>query len=188
MRGGKAEMLKMGAITQKMCRDFKNYNVTMAFAYNSGFDEKVFDFICEWYKIKNPFDTIPIYDIRGYVHNFIAFDKAYQDFCEKHSLFTESGNYSTTAESVFRFFSANPDFVDEHTALADAEIELEILQYCIDLGGQWGTEYKVYRTIPRNVQKVLEIKASDGNIYKFSYKSLTDYKEKNNKKKIKLRG
>lgn len=187
MRGRTCEMEKLGYITQKMCRLFKDFNVKMAFAYNSPFDDGVFSFNCEWFKVKNPFDTVPIFDIRGYVHKTLAFSPDYQDFCEKNEYFTESGNYSTTAETVYRYITTCTDFIEEHTALADAEIELDILAYCIDRGCEWGKEYKVYRSIPREKEKILEIKDTEGNTHTFPYNSLTDYKEKGGKKKIILR-
>ena len=159
----------------------------MAFAYNSPFDDRVFDFNCEWFKIINPFDNIPMFDIRGYVHKYIAFTPDFQQFCENNQYFTESGNFSTTAETVYRYISQNTDFIEEHTALADSEIELEILLYCIGKGGKWGENHKVYRSIPRTVSKELQIKDVDGNLVSLPYNSIMIHKEKNNKTKIYLR-
>lgn len=187
MKAKKCKMEKIGYITQKMSRLFKEFEVECGFAYNSGFDEKVFEFNCEWFKIINPFDNIPIYDIRGYVHKYIAWDKIFQAFCDKHERFTEKGNYSTTAETVFQYIKGNPDFEEEHTALADSEIECEILQKCVDMGAEWGKAYKVYRTIPRQVEKVLEIKTAEGETHEFKYKGITEYKEKGNRKRIRLK-
>ena len=72
MKARKTVMDKYGYICQKMIRDFRNFEVELAFAYNSAFDEKVFNFNCDWYKCNNPFDNIPVKDIRGFVHNFIV--------------------------------------------------------------------------------------------------------------------
>ena len=187
MRGKSVELDKLGHITSKMRRLFEFYNVECGFAYNSPFDDRVFTFNCDWFKIINPFDTIPIYDIRGYVHKFIAFKKDFQDFCETNQYFTESGNYSTTAETVYRYITQNTAFIEEHTALADSEIELEILLYCIGLGAEWGKDYKVYKSIPRDIDKTLEIKDIDNNIVSLPYNQITIRKEKNNTTKIYLR-
>lgn len=157
MRARKTFLKKYGHITQEMCRDFKNFDVVGAYAYNSPFDEKVFNFNCDWYKCINPFDNIPIFDIRGYVHNKIAFTADYQAFCEANQLFTESGNYSTTAEALFRYISKQIDFEEEHTALSDSKIETEILKYCISLGAEYNIDYNVYRSVPRKVEKELDI-------------------------------
>lgn len=181
MQGRKCIMDKFGYITQQMYRDFKYHNVELAFAFNSPFDTKVFAYNCEWFKCINPFDDIEIKDIRAFVHCFVAFDKDFQDFCEKHELFTESGNYSTTAETLFKYVSGNTDFTEEHTALADSEIELEILKFCLEQGAKLDGQYKTYSSIKRNVEQVLKVEQRDksGNVRvdEFVYKSRRNYKD-----------
>lgn len=187
MKGKQCFMEKLGYITQYMCREFKTFNVQYAYAYNSSFDEKVFNWNCEWFKVKNPFDSIPILDIRGYAHKAISFTSEYQDFCEKHKLFTDTGNYSTTAEAIYKFLKNNEHFEEAHTALADSEIECEILTYCIENGCSFGKEYKVYRTINRDTSKVLEIVMPKGEKKLFDYKHIKIQKEKDCRTKIYLR-
>ena len=187
MRSRTCTMEKIGYITQRMCQIVKDYEIAAAFAFNSPFDDRVFEFNCEWFKIKNPFDTIPIYDIRGYVHQFLAFKPEYQAFCDKHSRYTESSNYSTTAETVYQFLTEDTEFEEAHTALADAEIELTILKECVRLGGEWCKEYKVYGSVPRLVEKTLEVKTTEGERVSFPYEKITIYKEKENKTRIILR-
>ena len=157
MRAKKVQLKKFGHVMQEMARDIKNYDVVGAYAYNSPFDDKVFNFNCDWFKCINPLDTLPIFDIRGYVHKFIAFNSDYQQFCENNELFTDSGNYSTTAESLFKYITNNTDFEEEHTALSDSTIELQILINCVVKGAEWNIDYPVYRSIPRKVEKSLDI-------------------------------
>lgn len=187
MRGGKCKMKKLGHITQIMQQDIKAFEVVSAYAYNSPFDDNVFAFNSEWFKIINPFDDIPIYDIRGYAHRVIVFTTEYQKFCDDNEYYTESQNYSTTAETVYRFLTQDCEFEEAHTALADSEIELEILLHCISNGCQWNKAYKVYRSIKRDVQKHLEVKDTEGNNFIFPYNSITVYKEKENRTRIYLR-
>lgn len=171
MRCRRCVMDKFGYITQAMYRDIKEYGVEHAFAYNSSFDEKVFAYNCDWFKCINPLENVQIHDIRGQVHKKIAFTDSYQLYCDEHGLYTDSGNYSTTAEAVYRYITNNSKFIEEHTALADALIELEILCYCVNLGCEYETDYKVYRSIAKNELKELEIVDADGNSHKFSYTS-----------------
>jgi hypothetical protein len=179
MRGRTTVMNKWGYIMQEMIRDFEYYEITQAYAYNCSFDERVFDFNCEWFKTANPFDNIEIYDIRGYVHCFIAFSEQYKNFCESHELFTESGNYSTTAESVYRFVSGQVDFNEEHTALADSEIESEILLHCVKTyGAILGEHYKTYKNIPRLIDKVMNIVVDGEIIDTITYKTKRVYDNK----------
>ena len=180
MKGKKATMEKFGYIMQEMIRDFKAYNVELAFAYNSPFDKGVFEFNCEWFKCNNPFDNVEIRDIMNFVHTFMAFREEYQAFCDKHSLYTESGNYSTSAESVFRYITQNLDFVEEHTALADSIIEFEILRTCIiEYGAEITCIYKRYSSIPRKIHKELKVIDTDGIEHTFRYGKRRNYQDGN---------
>ena len=180
MKGKKATMEKFGYIMQEMIRDFKAYSVELAFAYNSPFDKGVFEFNCEWFKCNNPFDNVEIRDIMNFVHTFMAFREEYQAFCDKHSLYTESGNYSTSAESVFRYITQNLDFVEEHTALADSIIEFEILRTCIiEYGAEITCIYKRYSSIPRKIHKELKVIDTDGIEHTFRYGKRRNYQDGN---------
>lgn len=169
LRGRRCVMDKFGYVMRTMYRDLTDNAVQHGFAYNSPFDVKVFEFNCDWFKCINPLDTIQVHDIRGYVNEKIALTDCYKAYCEAHSLFTESGNYSTTAEAVYRFVKNDEEFVEEHTALADTLIELEILNHCVGLGCEYGMDYKVSRTIPRIVQKEFEVIDHNGTSHKFPY-------------------
>ena len=180
MRGRKCVMEKYGYICQEMIRDFKAYNVELAFAYNSPFDVKVFEWNCEWFKCNNPFDNIEIKDIMCFTHTFIAFRKEYQDFCDLHSLFTESGNYSTSAESMFKYIANEIDFVEEHTALADSLIELAVLRTCLtEYGADITATYKRYSSIPRKIPKELKVIDTDGKEHAFIYVKKRCYQDGN---------
>lgn len=188
MRSRKTAMEKYGYIMQFMIREFKAFDVQGAYAYNSDFDERVFNFNCEWFKTANPFDNIPIFDIRAYAFKKIAFTKIYQDYCDKHSHYTESGNYSTTAENIYRFITDNETFKEDHTALSDSLIEHCILQHCINLGCEWNTTYKAYKSVPKKEKKTLIVRTIDGEEFSYPYKKAIDYKEKKGIKKIILKG
>lgn len=169
MRSRQAILKKWGHIMQDMIHDIKRYNITDAYAYNSDFDDKVFTFNCDWYKCNNPFDNVQIHDIRGYASECIVNSDEYKAFCEKHSLFTDSGNYSGTAESVYRFISKEEDFSEAHMGAHDAEIETSILIWCIDNGAEWDKDYKVTKIIPRLTKKPFTIKVNGQIIFNGEY-------------------
>lgn len=171
MRSRKTIMAKYGYICQAMIRDFTKYEVVGAYAFNSPFDDKVFTYNSDWFKCNNPFDNIPIFDIRGYVHQFMV-DDNFKKFCEDNGYFTDSGNYSTTAEVMYRYLTGNTDFIEDHTALSDSEIEAEILLECIKRGAEVNKDYKVERTIKREVEKTLTVHAINGKDYNFKYNSI----------------
>ena len=178
MKSRKTIMKKFGYICQEMIRDFKKYEVVCAYAYNSSFDEKVFDFNCDWFKCANPFDDIPIYDIRGNVHQFL-FDDKYRAFCEKYDFYTDSGCYSSTAETVFRYITGLVDWNEEHTALSDSEIEATILEATLDCGAELNRGYTAKRSLGTpNVEKTLHIQTAEQTDYYFTYESIRINKDK----------
>lgn len=168
MRARKTIMNKYGYICQEMIRDFEKFDVSVAYAYNSAFDEKVFNFNCDWYKCNNPFDNVQIIDIMGNVHNKFAFTDDFKKFCDEHEYYTDSGNYSTTAETIYKYLF-DENFTEEHTALSDSKIEKEILAATVDHGCEIGVEYKRYNSIPRITEKTLEIVEDKTNHTTFKY-------------------
>lgn len=158
LRNRSLQLKPYGVIMRKIEHDIKRFNVTAAYAYNSKFDEKVFQFNCDWYKNINPLETLPIYDIRGYVHANIINEEDFIKFCDDNEYYTEYGNYSTTAETVYRYLKQNTNFIEDHTALSDSLIEFEILQYCIEKYGlKWNYEYKTKMTISRPHDKIYTV-------------------------------
>ena len=165
MRGKKATLAKYGHIQRKMSADIKHYNVQGIYAFNSAFDDEVLEFNANIYGCHNSIDSVPVYDIRGYAVEHLMTD-GYKQFCnanEKKKFITPADGYKTTAESFYCYLTNNPSFAEEHTALADCEIELEILKECIERGATWQTEYMVARCFPRNSQKTLTVKV-DGKV------------------------
>jgi hypothetical protein len=157
LRARVIKMEKMGFITQKMINTFKQFNVKGVYAYNSSFDDRVFSFNCDWFKIINPLENMPIFDIRGYAHQFISCTESFTDFCEMHQLLTEAKNYSTTAETIYKFITNKPDFTEQHMALADCVIELEILENCVLRGAEWQTQYLTNKSVVREVPMPLKL-------------------------------
>lgn len=170
MRGKRATMDKWGYIMRDMKHDIREHHVEYAYAYNSPFDDEVFAFNCDWYKTSNPLDTIPVLDIRGPVSEFITNTQDYCDFCETYQRLTDSGNYSGNAETVYQYITQDSEFTEAHTALADSEIEMEILTTCLDLGAEIGKEYKVTSQIHRYPIEPLTIKIDGEVIYQGTYR------------------
>lgn len=117
--------------------DCTHYNVKGIYAYNSKFDEKVLRFNCGYFKI--PYTLVPLHDIMYYAKSTIANDYRYKLYTTYHAntnncvnhdkLVRKNGKPKLTAESVYCYISKDYTFKEEHTALNDSEIELEILKY-----------------------------------------------------------
>lgn len=166
MRARQCKMDKFGYICAEMRRVFKQYDVHCAYAYNSSFDENIFNYNCNWYKCINPFDEVQIIDIRPLVINHMV-NADYKKFCDDNALYTEHSNYSTTAETVYRYITKDTTFQEAHTALADAEIEAEILINAIANGATYGTTEIAPNSIERRVLSHWTVKHSSTKLYEF---------------------
>lgn len=173
LRGRKASIKHWGHTMQRMIKDIQEYNVEFAYAFNSPFDVRVFDFNSEWFKSSNALDYVKTIDIRGLI-NKLLFSDEYKAFCEENGFYTESGNYSGNAETLTKFIRQDIDFVEDHTALSDSLIEADIILYMIDKYGVDITqEGKVYATVPRETEREMVI-VHNGVEHKFTYlKKLT---------------
>ena len=129
LRQRKIAAKPIGYIMQYIKRLINKYDIHYIFAYNSPFDKRVIEFNCNWYKVQNPFENLKFIDIRGHAINFIIAPQIQQfkNFCEKFELFADTNNYSTSAETLYKYITNNPLFTEAHQALNDCEIELDIL-------------------------------------------------------------
>lgn len=169
MRCRKIIMDKWGYVMRAMAKDIREYCVECAYAYNSPFDDKVFTFNCDWFKTLNPFDTLPIYDIRGMASETLFIREDYKAFCEEHKRFTDTGNYSATAETVYQYITQNPEFIESHTALSDSEIETEILFACMEHGALIGIDYGVTRILEREKKNPFTVSVDGTIVYEGTY-------------------
>lgn len=72
--------------------------------------------------------SYPMIDIWGLACTYILNCAAYKKSCLENKRVSHTGTYfSTSAESAMQFFSKKFDFIEDHTALSDAEIETELL-------------------------------------------------------------
>lgn len=70
----------------------------------------------------------PLFDLWGMAVNNLINTKAYRKSCLDNKMLTESGEFfKTSAESSYRYVKKHFGFDEAHTALADAEIEAELL-------------------------------------------------------------
>lgn len=103
------------------------YDVKYVMAYNSGFDfvKTIF---------RNLLDEFEFIDLYLMALQTITHKKSYAKFCNEHEKFSASGKTcSTSAETVFGYITNNPNFIEEHTALKDAEIEMQIFIECLKM-------------------------------------------------------
>lgn len=159
MRAHSIVMDKYGYIQRQMARDIREHNVEGAYAFNSPFDDRVFDFNADYFHCNNALDCVPVYDIRGYAVRYLM-NEAYKDFCDENAeikngvgerkFVTDKDGYKTTAESFYCFLRNDCWFDEAHTALADSEIELEILRACLKRGAPLAQNFTTAKAYPRH--------------------------------------
>lgn len=130
------------SIILNLCRF---YGVKYVMAYNTGFDlEKT---ICK--ELKEEFEFIDLYLM---ALQTVCHLKSYATFCRMNGFKSRTGkSCATSAESVYAFISNNPNYEEEHTALSDALIEMEIFVKCLKMHKkfsknihQWDAKGKEY--------------------------------------------
>lgn len=103
------------------------YGVKYVMAYNSGFD--FCKTICR--ELLDEFEFIDLYLM---ALQTITHKKSFAKFCRANDFISRSGKCcATSAEAVYAYITDNADFIEEHTALNDALIEMEIFVACLKM-------------------------------------------------------
>lgn len=130
--------INSGELLERTClfvwQEFANlvdaYNVRDVWAYNCRFDLTALNNTIR--KLSGGFvehfapEGCKWRDVWDYASN-ITSSTGYLNYCAAHGLYTQNGNPKTGAEQVYGYITNNPAHVEQHTALSDAQEELEIL-------------------------------------------------------------
>lgn len=101
------------------------YNVKYMMAYNTAFDFT--KTACSKLIENREFIDIYLMTLQTITHI-----KKYAKFCYEHGLQSSSKkSVATSAESVYAYLTNNADYSEEHTALEDSKIELQIFLACL---------------------------------------------------------
>jgi DNA polymerase III epsilon subunit-like protein len=104
----------------KMLADFEHYGVTTILAYNASFDIRVI--AKDGIALDEKFEILDLWSLASQT----ICNQAFIKWAVKNDKMTEKGNIKTSAETVYQYISGITDFEEEHTALSDCYIELEI--------------------------------------------------------------
>jgi DNA polymerase III epsilon subunit-like protein len=118
---------------QEFKSDIAEFNVTTLAAYNIGFDFNAMaetNFLCGSGKVLEK--ALPYIDIWQFACETLLKSKTYKKFATDNGWISSAGNIKTGAEFAYRYICNDPTFIENHTALDDAEIETEILTFCFD--------------------------------------------------------
>ncbi|NCB45698.1 hypothetical protein EOM81_01660 [bacterium] len=180
MRSRQTLLEYWGFVMGQLRRDVAKYEVAIAYAYNSTFDDRVLTFNCEWFKTQNGLDNVKIVDLYGIAIYYIANQTDYQLWAIANNRTTATGLPSATAENVYQFLTNNLEFIEEHTALADSLIETEILIECLNRGAKIGEERKASISLQdcKPELQTLEIVLNSEKVAQFDYFTRTNRKNK----------
>ena len=117
---------------RKMCEEYK---IKAVIAHNARFDYLSCTTTQRYetsskYRHFFPYG-VEIWDTLAMARDVVCPMKSYRKFCEQNGYTKKNGQPRATAEILYRFISGNNDFIEEHKAMEDVEIEREIFWYCI---------------------------------------------------------
>ena len=121
-------------LVRNLCEE---WHIKACVAHNARFDIKVTNATLR-YQTKSkrrwffPYE-MPIWDTMKMANDTICKQKRYIEFCKEHGYMT---NHATpqvrkTAEILWRYITDDNTFEEEHTGLADVEIEAQIFAECV---------------------------------------------------------
>ena len=122
-------------------------------------------------------EKYPMIDIWGVACKYLLNNSKYKNMCLKESKISNSGLYFTTnAEVAMQYLSQRFDFIEDHTALSDAEIETEILFYCLKRGKIIvGIEYFPFKMLGYTTDYVQEARGVTEAMAQNVAKAIRDY-------------
>lgn len=74
---------------------------------------------------------IPLWDTMKMAQDVIVPKPTYRQFCKDNGFICKNGQVRKTAEVLYRYITQNEEFVEEHKAMEDVDIECQIFWYCM---------------------------------------------------------
>ena len=129
---GEVKMQSWQFIIDRLRSDIELYNVSTIAAYNIGFDMRAMNhthraLTDETKVLESP---CKILDIWQFACEVKLNNRNYKRIAESLGWVSPKGNIKTGAEFAYRFCSGDHGFIEDHTALSDCVIEVEILRQC----------------------------------------------------------
>ena len=131
---GERQVASAYEVRKILCDLIERYKVKVVMAYNAYFDTTGLN-TTQRYLTKSAYRWFLPYGIKveciwHMACQTICSQKKYYNFCHEHGFVSKAGNISTSAETVYRFITNNPTFVEEHKGAEDVDIEIKIFTEC----------------------------------------------------------
>lgn len=131
MESKQAVIADFALIREKIRLLVKDFNCTVV-AYNAKFDFECLTNFAQSFGFEDFFTPeTEVWDLWNIALSILADSGRYVKFCNEHDYKSDKGNLKSSAEIMYRYLTNDLDFTEEHTALADTEIEAAILLACL---------------------------------------------------------
>lgn len=159
-RDNKIEPISFQKAIRKLMKFIKKNRIEIIGAYNIAFDIRAINNTCrildsELFE-KNTFNKLIEQKNKKVLclwHlaccNLLNTDD-YRNFAEQHQFKSTKGNFETNAEVAYAFIKNQPKFIEDHLALSDCEIEMEIYEHIMKLEKpkiEFGKKYGSWRKV-----------------------------------------
>lgn len=134
---GELNLMSMGNIFKQLLSDIKAYKVNTLAAYNVAFDLRAMLGTLEltsshelprWFKLLERVRTLCIWNLAC---DTILQKQEFKTLALQEKWLSEKGNLLTNAEVAYRYISNDTTFEEDHTALSDVLIEVDILKHIL---------------------------------------------------------
>lgn len=151
------DVLSWKEIVKIFLDDMRFYKVKVISAYNMAFDYKALNATNSFFnlgdtKLMDAIDKKSLLCIYNLACDTILDTDDYRAYATMKNFISDKGNFLTNAECCYRYLINDETFEEEHTALADVEIEKQILEYIIKNCKhkvQYGLAYNCWRKVQR---------------------------------------
>jgi DNA polymerase III epsilon subunit-like protein len=132
LQDGEIRLTPWAEIVATLRADMLTHNVDVIAAYNAGFDFRVLRQTHADLGGTSPIvrRAVEVLDIWQFACETKLQQKSYARIARSLGWVSPAGNIKTGAEFAYRYVSGDPAFIEDHTALSDARIEVAILAEC----------------------------------------------------------
>lgn len=122
-------------VIKEFMKDLKGAKVMSA--YNLAFDYKAINYTNNFFNggdetLSKLIDKKTLLCIWNLACDTILDTDDYRGYATMKHFISDKGNYLSSAESCYAYLTQNDSYKEEHTALADVEIEVDILRYIVE--------------------------------------------------------
>jgi len=132
---GQHELTNFATAREILILACQRFKPTVVMAYNLNFDMDALQKTAKRLLKRDKFLDVRVglvepKDIWSYACEVLFSQKSFAKFAFKHGLYSDKGNYKTSAEVAYAYMTNNPSFEEEHTGLEDVRIEVAIFARC----------------------------------------------------------